>query len=141
MPSQQDLDQGGTFRQWERVFLGPSIGWVYAPNNSFLPVIAGGATSVNRSVSLITVNVNGAVTLNLPTSKANRAGAGAIPGEYTSRPLQILDIGGFAGANPITIVPAGAETIDSLASIQIGTSYGALTLFPLINTGGWTLTQ
>lgn len=141
MASQQDLDQGGTFRQWVKLWLGPSVGFVWAMDNSLLRVDAAGTVDVNRSVSLIMVNMNGTVTLNLPSSKANSAGAGVIPGDFTSRPLQIMDVGGFAFVHPITIVPFGSETIDSLPSLQIATAYGAFTLFPLIETGGWTLTQ
>ena len=45
MASQTDLDQGGSFRQYVRRFLGPSVGWVFSPDDNVLDVTAGGTTT------------------------------------------------------------------------------------------------
>lgn len=143
MASQLDLDQGGTFRQMINVWMGPSIGWmnVPAPNGSTLPVIISGTTQINRSTTLVLVNVVGAVTIQLPSARSSTAGDGAIPGLAVATPLVIVDAGGNANAFPITITPFVGETIDSLASIQIVSNFGAYVLRPNLSSGGWTLLQ
>ena len=84
MGSQTDLDQGGTNRQYVKQYLGPSVGWVTtpAPAASILAITAAGTYTVDRSVTLITVNVAGAVTLNLP--KAHTPAAGRKPNPASS---------------------------------------------------------
>jgi hypothetical protein len=141
MPSQLDLDQGGTFRQMQKVFFGPSVGWIWVPAAVILPVTVAGITQVQIGNSLITVNVNGAVTLQLPKFKGSVAGAGSVPGSFTVTPIVIVDIGGFATANPITILAGAGETIDGQASISLSSSYGAFTLQPDVINGGATLIQ
>ncbi len=58
MGSQSDLDQGGTFRQYERVWLGPSLGWQTIPQEAVLPITTTGAITISRGTNLITINVN-----------------------------------------------------------------------------------
>jgi hypothetical protein len=141
MPSQLDLDQGGTFRQTQSVYLGPSIGWVTGPVTAILPITVAGTTTVLPGNSLITVNVNAAVTVQLPAAKSNSAGQAAVPGQALAAAIIIVDIGGFAAAHPITILPAGAETIDGQASISLSSAFGAFSLQPNVISGGWTLIQ
>src|SRR6266403_2363922 len=110
MGSQSDLDQGGTFRQYERVWLGPSLGWQTIPQQAMLPITAVGAVAISRGINLITVNVNAnGVILNLPSAKAGLPGP--LPGQWYLYPITIVDIGGFAAAHPIVINPSGAGTI------------------------------
>lgn len=135
MPSQTDLDQGGTFRTRTKVWMGPSIGWVEAPN-AILRVTAGGTTVVQPGVGIVTVNFNGAVTIQLPVFKGSAAGAIAIPGPYVNDTVTIIDTGGFATNQPITILAGGTETIDGLASIQITSNFGAFVLQPDPINGG-----
>lgn len=137
MTSQSDLDQGGTNRQFNNIWLGPSLGWVTvpAPAGSILAVTAAGTYTVNRSVTLITVNVAGSVTLNLP--KAHTPTQKAQLGLFVQTPITIVDVGGNGTLNPITIVPLGAETIMGLASIRITVNYGGFTLKPLDSLNGW----
>lgn len=142
MSSQTDLDQGGTFRQTQKVYLGPSVGWVTAPSQTILPITTAGPVSVARGMNLVLVSFNGVMVLNLASSKASLAGAQAIPQQFVIVPTVIVDSGGFASdVNTITIVPFGTERIDGLASIQIVQAYGAFVLKPNIDLGGWTLTQ
>jgi hypothetical protein len=138
MTSQIDYDQGGTFRQFERVWLGPSVGWAYYPQAVTLPLTVAGTATISRGVTLVTVNVNGAVTINLPSSKAT-AQPLAIPSQWVLAPVTVVDIGGFASANPITIAAAGSELISGLASVSLSVVYGAVILKPMIDIGGWTL--
>lgn len=141
MPSQLDLDQGGTNRQLQRVWLGPSIGWIETALTTVLSVVAGGTTTILRSTTLVLVNFNGAVTIQLPSAKSSAAGDNVIPGLAVATPITIVDAGGFANANNITITPFGSETIDGLASIAINSNYGAFVLRPNLTSGGWTLMQ
>lgn len=143
MSSQTDLDQGGTFRQWTKVFMGPSVGWLTVPVDAVLDITAGGTYTIARGTSLILINVNASVTLNLPSSKASLAGPQAIPGQWVINPVTIVDIGGFA--NPPTVdylvVPFGTERISSLASVELAAPFGSLILNPILVTGGWNLIQ
>lgn len=139
MASQTDLDQGGTYRQWVRRHLGPSVGWVWVPEDNVVPVTAAGTTTVVVGTTLVTVNINGLVSIQLPSSKASTsATAGALPGLSLALPMTIVDIGGFASdANPITILPFDTELIMGLALIQITAPYGAYVLTPRLVAGGW----
>lgn len=142
MGSQLDLDMGGTFRQYQRVFLGPSVGWLTVPQQAVYPIVATGVSGIERGTNLITINVNASVTINLPSSKASAQGPQAIPGQWWLEIVTIADVGGFAGgANLYRIVPNGTETISGLSYIDLTSPYGAFVLKPLLETGGWTLLQ
>ena len=138
MPSQLDLDQGGTVRQTQRVYMGPSVGWVTVPATVILPVNAAGTTTVLLGTSLVLVNVNGAVTIQLPSAKDAGVPAIGLSGPYVKTPITIVDIGGFALAHPITILPAAGENIMGLSSITLSTNYGGYTLNPSNAQQGWT---
>lgn len=140
MSSQTDLDQGGTSRQWNRIYMGPSVGWVYQPGLNPLPTItAAGTYTLGLETTLVQVNCTGLVTIVLPTALNSSVPAGVQPSFYAKRPVTIVDIGGHAGAFSITIQPASvAETIMNLASIQITVNYGAFTLNPSNEQAGWT---
>jgi hypothetical protein len=103
------------------------------------PITAAGPYTLDPSVSLVTVNVAGAVTITLPSAiDPSYAGAGgAQPGLFANNPITIVDIGGHAFANNITIMPAPGENIMGLASIQITTDNGAFTLAPNSTQHGW----
>lgn len=139
MASQTDLDKGGTNRQLSKRYLGPSVGWITTPATaaSVLPITAAGTYTVELSTTLVTVNVNGAVTLNLPRARTPTQGPQAVPGPFAQNPITIVDIGGFAGSQPVTINPAAGETIMGLASIQLAVNYGGYTLKPLNAMAGW----
>ncbi len=141
MTSQTDLDQGGTSRQFVRQYLGPSVGWVTvpAPAASVLAITAAGAYSVQSSTTLVTVNIAGAVTVNLPKAHTPAAGAQALPGLFVQQPIVIIDTGGNAFAHPITIVPNGTETIMGLAQIVLNSPYGGYTLKPSDALNGWSV--
>lgn len=141
MGSQLDLDQGGTFRQTQRVYLGPSVGWQEVPEQWLLNVTTGGNTNVARGTNMILINFNGAVTLQLPSLKASGAGAQAIPKQFAVIPIVICDVGGFAQAHPITIFSFNPETISGLFSFVLGTNFGSYVIRPNIIDGGGTLIQ
>lgn len=141
MASQLDLDQGGTFRQWTRQYMGPSVGWVWVPVDAVLEVTAGGTYSIARGTSLILLSADADITLDLPSSKASPAGPQAIPGQWVVNPVTVVDIGGFASSRVYTINPAAGETISSLASVRLRADYGTVILNPLLRTGGWNLIQ
>ncbi len=141
MGSQSDLDQGGTFRQMDRVWMGPSVGWQTQLKVAIQNILVAGTYNLVRGTSLIKLYPNGAVTLNLPSSLASLAGPQAIPGQFVITPVTIVDIGGFADSVLYRIVPFGTETISGLASVDLATSRGTIILEPLLDTGGWTLIQ
>jgi hypothetical protein len=132
-----DLDQGGTFREWANVYMGPSIGYVRRPVLNTLPITAGGTYTVDLSTSYITVSTTGSVTVVLPSTLNPVAGVGAVPGPFVDNPVVVADIAGAAAAHPITIQPAAGDTIMGLASIQITTNYGAFTLAPNSSARTW----
>ena len=139
MGSQKDLDQGGTFREWVRTYLGPSVGWVYLPGSNILSVTTGGTTTVVEGTSLVIIDTTAAVTVKLPSALDPSVPAGALPGPYVKSIVTIVDI---AGAPNCTIDPAsGAETIMSLASIALATPYGSFSLRPDNTLKGWTAAQ
>lgn len=141
MASQTDLDQGGTFRQWTKMYMGPSVGWVPVPVDAVLNITATGTYTIARGTSLILLNVDADVTLNLPSSKAATQGPQALPGQWVINPVTIVDVGGFASTRTYSIVPFGTERISSLASVQLAADYGSIILNPLLVTGGWNLIQ
>lgn len=141
MGSQQDLDQGGTFRQYTTVWMGPSVGFVRYPFQAVLEVTSAGIVNLLRGTNLIKLNANGNVTLNLPSSKASVQGPQAIPAQWVISAITIVDKGGFASGVTYNIVPFGAELISGLGSVQLAAAYGTIVLEPLLETGGWNLLQ
>ena len=101
-------------------------------SNGISPVAVRIATATPVAVSattddVISVQVPGpvAVTVNLPAGVAGQ--------EFT-----IKDGLGLASVlTPITIVPAGADTVDGAASATINVPFGALTL--VFDGGQWIL--
>jgi hypothetical protein len=134
-----DLDQSGTRREWRRVYLGPSVGWIDAPYQNLLPITAAGTYNLDPSTNLVEVNVAGAVTIVLPSCQFPAAGAQAQPRLFASNPITVIDIGGNAASNNITLQPNNpAETIMGLASVKISTNYGGFTLQPVPSQKTWT---
>lgn len=123
------------------MYMGPSVGWVPVPVDAVLNITATGTYSIARGTSLILLNVNANVTLNLPSSLASPAGPQALPGQWVINPVTIVDIGGFADSNTYNIVPFGSETISGLPSVQLASERGSLILSPILATGGWNLIQ
>jgi hypothetical protein len=118
------------------------VGWQTFPQQAVLPIIAAGTYAISRGTNLITINFNGNVTINLPSSKASPQTPQAIPGQWILVPITIVDIGGFAAApNVYTINPNGAELISGLATVRLSSNYGAFLLKPILETGGWNLMQ
>lgn len=138
MSSQTDLDQGGTSRAWLKTYLGPSVGWVQAPAGNVLPITTAGSYTLDPSVSLVTVDIVGSVTIVLPSAINPTVPAGALPGRFVGNPITVVDVGGFAQGSPITIKPASiSENIMGLSQIQITVNYGGYTLLPSSILLGW----
>lgn len=141
MGSQLDLDQGGTFRQWVRQYMGPSVGWVSIPVDAVLNITTAGGTILQRGTSLVMINVNADVNISLPSSRATPQGPQAIPGQWVINPVTVVDIGGFASTRTYNIIAAVGETISGLAQVQLASSRGTVILIPILTTGGWNLGQ
>jgi hypothetical protein len=137
MASQTDLDQGGTYRQFSRRWLGPSVGWVWTPIDNVLAVIATGTTTPVNGTTLITLNVAALVTIQLFNPIPPAVAANSLPGPNLGLPLTIVDIGGNCAAFNCTILPAAGKTIMGLASITIANAFGAFTLLPNLSNGNW----
>jgi hypothetical protein len=136
-----DMDQSGTFREMTRIYLGPSIGWATASAPQTVDIVGGGTTVVPFGASLVRVNYNGAVTIQLPQAQGNAAGPLAVPGTWVQQSITICDIGGFARANPITILPQAPDTIAGQTSLTIASAYGLVTLTPNVSAGNWSVSQ
>lgn len=138
MPSQTDLDQGGTSRQWTRSYMGPSVGWVEVPLQNVLLITAAGTYALDPSTSLVEVNTTGSVTITLPSAVTPSAGAQAQPRLFAQNPITIVDIGGHAQASPITIQRNNVgESIMGLTSIQITVNFGGYVLQPNSGAATW----
>lgn len=139
MPSQLDLDQGNTVREWVNVYLGPSVGWIRAPMRNQLGITAAGTFTLDLSTNYVQVNIAGAVTIILPSALNPSVAQGVLPGLMAKVPVSIIDVGGHAAAFPITIQPASvAENIMGLTSIQITSNFGGFILYPNNGIKGWT---
>lgn len=139
MPSQTDLDQGGTSREWTKSWRGPSVGFIWVPQRNVLQITAAGTYALDPSTSLVEVNVAGAVTIVLPSAVVPTVGPQAQPGLFAQNPITIVDIGGNGAANPITIQAKNInENVMGFASIQLATNYGGYTLTPSSVQKGWT---
>ena len=147
MSSQLDLDQGGTFRQKKKVYLGPSVGWVEVPDQTIFPITAPGGYTLLRGMNLVTINVSqGSVVIYLPSSQAAPQGPQAIPNQWALIPIVVVDIGGYGQSNAYQIVPFGSELISGTYSnaspLRITSNYGAYVLNPILTSpGGWSLAQ
>jgi hypothetical protein len=113
--------------------MGPSVGWIDVPLQNIIMVTTAGTYILDPSVSLVEVNIAGAVTIILPRAAVPFAGAQALPRLFAKNPITIVDIGGNAMAHPITIQPnpIGGESIMGLASITLSTNFGGYTLQPI----------
>jgi hypothetical protein len=132
-----DFDQSGTFRQWVRQYLGPSVGTVLVPQQIVQTITTGGSFTLDPSTNLVQVNSSGAVTITLPAASTPAAGVQAQPQLFAKVAIRIVDVGGNAAANPITIQPAAGDTILGLASIQITSNYGGFQLTPNPTARTW----
>jgi hypothetical protein len=139
MSSQLDLDQGGTFREWVRTYMGPTVGWVQAPARNVLTITAAGIYPINLSTTLVIINTTGEVVITLPSALNAKVFASTLPGTYIKSIITIVDI---SGAPSVTIDPiSGAETIMGLISIPLATAYGSYSLRPDNAFSGWTAAQ
>lgn len=140
----QDLDQGGSYREWIKTYFGPTLGWIYIQvQNTNLAssvvgnsenVTVGGTTIPDPASTLIQVNTAAVVTIQLNSSIP----PSNTPTLFMGLPITIVDKGGHANVYNITILPFAGELIAGQASITISAAYGAYTLLP-IATGGWNI--
>lgn len=137
MASQTDLDQGGTPRQFERRWLGPSVGWVWVPIDNVLSVTTAGTTTPVNGTTFIGLNIAGLVTIQLWNPIPPEVPANSMPGPNLGLPLSIVDIGGNCVTFPCTILPAAGKTIMGLASIDLAAAFGGYILKPNLDTGNW----
>ncbi len=147
MPSQTDLDQGGTNRLWERVYMGASVGWQDIPSKNFIgsststtAITVAGTYVLDWSTNFVQVNVAGAVTIVLPATPLPSV-ALTQPGRHQRTNITIVDIGNNGQAHPITIQAAAGDTVMGLASIQITTNYGGFVLEPVPAARTWVNAQ
>jgi hypothetical protein len=120
-----DFDVSGTFREYARIGMGPSIGWLFMPVFANLSITAGGTYPLAKGTTYVSVNVAAPVTVTLPPAMpVGFVAAIANPGNHINQPITIADVGGNAQAWPITINCVASDTIMGLASIQITVNYG-----------------
>jgi hypothetical protein len=75
--------------------------------------------------TLLVNSSGGAVTINLPAAVAGGSS------------IVVLDVGGAANANNITLDPSGAETISGEATVEIDQDHKGLTLYALAGSWGF----
>jgi hypothetical protein len=68
-----DFDQSGVFREFARIGMGPSIGWLFMPVFANLTITAGGTYALAKGTTYVSVNVAAPVTITLPPSMAGMA--------------------------------------------------------------------
>lgn len=129
---------GGQIWSWIKIDAGPSIGLVRRPlfNDKYLST---GSTYTIQPFDWRLLIDRAATSFGISLLSV----ATWMRQPYGLFPIQVKDIGNSAGtdisATPITITPNGAETIDGLASVQIVTGGGSLTLEPKSDLSGWNL--
>lgn len=140
MPTSIDYDKSGLSRQSSRVSLGPSIGLVDIAGD-IIDITSAMTITLPVGVALVRVNVAaGSVVLTLPSAKASPAGPLAQPSSSAISDMTIVDVGGHAQSNPITIKTQPGETVAGVGSISIATAYASLTLTPDIQSGVFNAT-
>ena len=75
--------------------------------------------------TLLVNSSGGAVTINLPAAVAGGSS------------IVVMDVGGAANTNNITLDPNGAETISGEATVEIDQDYKGLTLYALAGSWGF----
>jgi hypothetical protein len=131
-----DFDQSGTFREFGNLYLGPSVGGITVPVFSNLTISAGGSFVLAKGTTRVSVNVAAPVTITLPpAAPASTVSATANPGNHLNWPVTIADVGGNAGAWPITIQAATGDTIMGLPSIQITANFAGYVLSTPVEGG------
>lgn len=116
----QNTTTGATIDLVNSRFSGP---WVQLQKGTS---IASGATyTITTEETIVsTRSASGTQTITLPTGTANRI-------------VRIVDAGGNASSNNITVSPAGGETIMGSASAIISLNYGTLSLLFVASTMDW----
>lgn len=144
-PAQQrDLDRGGINREWGQAYYGPSVGWVRIPVKNILGITLPGTYPMDLSINFVQVNVAAPGTIIILPSlhiPGPPQVAGSIPGLFVRAAIFIIDVGGQAGAFPITIQPFGTEKIFGLPSVQITSPYSGYSLFPNSGANSWGTIQ
>jgi hypothetical protein len=80
-----DFDQSGTFREYAKLWLGPSVGHITAAVFNNLLITAGGTYVLARGVTYVSVNVAASVTITLPPSGPS-GNVAANPGDFITLP-------------------------------------------------------
>jgi hypothetical protein len=83
------------------------------------------------------VNVAGLVTVQLPDVTLWIREPGSQPTTGLERAIFIKDIGGNAGAFPITVLPFGSQAIDLLPQLVIVQNRQIVRLYPFTEITGW----
>lgn len=147
MTSQTDLDQSGTYRQMQKLWMGPSVGDIWVPSRAVLPITAAGTYTLARGMNSVQLSVAGNVTIQLPSSVPAPQGPMTLPESWATVPLFISDIAGLANAHTYTILPFGSELIGNIYNntsvlLLLSAANGTYILTPNLNpTGGWSLSQ
>jgi hypothetical protein len=134
-----DFDQSGQ-ASWHkaRVYNGPSLGWTEVQVRPTRTISSAGVFPILPGDSILLVNVAGAVTILLPDVRSWVTAPAYQPATGFERAIFVKDLGGNAGAFPITVQPFAGQAIDLLSSFQIIQARALLRLYPLqADLSGW----
>lgn len=130
------LDQSGSNAQWNRTWLGPTIGWVMLPVTPERIITSTAALTIRPYDSKILLNA--AVTsIQLPDVVAWVTSPFQVVQSAFERSLWIKDLAGNARSNNIVITPYAGQTIDLLSSYTIVSNHALIKLYPLTDLSGW----
>lgn len=134
MPTPTENSVVGQIWGWMKVDCGPTIGWVRRPMFNERFIISGVTYSVQPFDFQLLIAVNADFNVLLPSVTT------WMRQPWGMFPIFVKDNGPFAGTHPITVTPEGADTIDGLASVQIVSDGGSLSVRPKSDLTGWDLT-
>ena len=134
------LDYGGSNCQYAKVYLGPTIGWVWLPVTPELEITSAAALNLNTPTYYFVTRVilKAAVTaIALPAVASWVSAAFQRNLSGFDRSIWIKDLLGNFQANNCTITPNGTDLIDGQASYQVVSNHALIRLYPLTDLSGW----
>lgn len=130
------LDQGGSNAQWNRTYLGPTVGWVMLPVMPEVFVTSAAAYTVPNYASRVLLRAAVTSVLLPDVNKWVTSPFQAVQSAF-DRSLWVKDLSGTFFASPCTFTPFAGQTIDGLATYQVVSNHALIRFYPLTDLTGW----